>query len=387
MSIVLESPIGLPPSEVYSDLRNLAMPIVEILPGVPTYNKGSASYQIKSAFRTKSDNTPAYLDILDSHGYSLNTDNIKLAFLADSFPTDNFTNEYSEGILNKLTGTVSETAADIAQMCGSRDVGEALKKIKEAGKESNSGIGSLIEGGAGIAQSGLKTLQNAMSGMPGGGQLSKLGNVMGQVLAGGRIDFPKLWKGSSFTPSYTLTIRLYNPDPGNSEATDKYIIGPLAAILLLAMPISKSGATYSWPYIHKISCKGIFYLNHAVISNITVIKGGEQYQFGYNQKLGMVDVRLDINSLFSSMIASEDKSITGRPTLRNYLDTLKDEKTSSDKVKISKTNSFIGSGGAIPISEGSNAPSSRISQDDNNTSSNLESQSSDIISSISNEIN
>jgi hypothetical protein len=146
-----------------------------------------------------------------------------------------------------------------------------------------------------------------------------MGKMIGSLAAGSRIDFPMVWKSSSFQPSYTMTVRLYNPDPTSKSMTKKYIIGPIAAIMLLGIPISEDGSTYSWPYLHRVDSPGIYELDPAYIQNITIIKGGDQQQIAYNQRLGIVDVRIDFGSLFSSMLASNKRTTKTRPTLRKYL--------------------------------------------------------------------
>ena len=128
-----------------------------------------------------------------------------------------------------------------------------------------------------------------------------------------------VWKSSGFQPSYTLTVRLYNPDPGSRESTHKFITGPLAAIMLLGIPISTDTITFSWPFIHRIFSPGIYDLDPAFISNITVIKGGDQQQISYKQRLGIVDVRIDFGSLFSTMLATKGNP-SNRPTLKKYLE-------------------------------------------------------------------
>jgi len=153
----------------------------------------------------------------------------------------------------------------------------------------------------------------------------RAGDIIDSLMAGGRIDFPSLWKNSSYAPSYTMTIRLYNPNPASKEATEKYIIGPIAAIMLLGVPISSDSTTYSWPFLHSFHSPGIYKLDPAFISNITIVKGGDQQQIALNQSLALVDVRIDVGSLFNSMLVA-DKTITGRPTVFNYIETLRETK-------------------------------------------------------------
>ena len=88
--------------------------------------------------------------------------------------------------------------------------------------------------------------------------------------------------------------------------------------MLLGIPISTDSVTFSWPFIHRIYSPGIYDLDPAFISNITIIKGGDQQQISYKQRLGIVDIRIDFGSLFSTMLATKGDP-RNRPTLKRYL--------------------------------------------------------------------
>lgn len=328
--------IGLPPQcttdETISGrtqtVMEQSMPIAKIYPGVPTFTKGTSLFTRAPAFRSEGGNKKSlsYSSILESHGFRLaqpkytsNSGNegcIAIAYQADSFPTDSFTNDYGENFLQGLTNIASEAAASLAQMRGARDVGQLFRQTTGALKDQGGLIGAggeLIDkaGSAGAATLRALLPKSVMGGI----------DVVSRLAAGSRLDFPMVWKTSSFQPSYTMTVRLYNPMPGNKDATIKYIAAPIAALMLLAIPISADGVTYSWPFIHKIVSPGIYNLDPAFISNITIIKGGDQQQIGQNQALGVVDVRIDFGSLFSSMLAAKGTGKT-RPTLQTYLDAM-----------------------------------------------------------------
>ena len=55
-------------------------------------------------------------------------------------------------------------------------------------------------------------LQNAIK-----SAMTKIGGDSGaaatQLLEGSKVDFPTIWQGSSYSPQYQFTVRLYNPDP------------------------------------------------------------------------------------------------------------------------------------------------------------------------------
>ncbi len=297
-----------------------SMPLVRIYPGIPSFTKGASIFTRKPFFEAEVEGTEtnylSYKDLLNSHGFSLSSNfhknHLTLAYLADSFPTDSFTNEYGENFLQGLTDISSTTVSSLAQMFGVRTGKEALGKVTKAAKKA----GGIFELGAAGVEKGAGAVGKFLEALPIAGGT----NIVSSLAAGARLDFPMVWKASGFQPSYTMTVRLYNPYPGSQEATNRYIAGPIAAIMLLGMPISadKSGSTYSWPFIHRIWSPGIYDLDPAYISNITIIKGGDQQQIAYNQRLGIVDVRIDFGSLYSSMLATK-LDITTRPTLKSYI--------------------------------------------------------------------
>jgi hypothetical protein len=326
--------IGLPPGNLTDEtmqgrtqtVMENSMPLVKIYPGIPSFTRGLNLFKRAPAYRMEetggSKKTLSYLNMLQAHKFDLaqpgapNTGNegcLVLAYQADSFPSDSFSNEYGENFLQGITNVGSDAASSLAQIRGGRDAGEvfdsATGEIKGMGQFGNI-AGTLLQKGGAAAAALMKNLLPAsvMGGI----------DVVSKLMAGSRIDFPMVWKGSSFQPSYTMTIRLYNPNPGSEASTRKYIAAPIAAIMLLGIPISSDGITYSWPFIHKIVSPGIYHLDPAFISNITVIKGGDQQQIAYTQRLGIVDIRIDFGSLFSSMLADQKRSRT-RPTLTTYL--------------------------------------------------------------------
>lgn len=326
---------GLPPkSHVSDDMIINSMPQMEIIPGKPYLSRGLTLFRVD-------DDWPAYRNLLANHGFTT-PEPIKLAFIADNFPTDTFTNDYGETFLQKFTDVASQGLAEIIQMTGSTTASEAFGKFGVFGEETEKELGGIagsIAGGVGkgahAMEKALKALANPGAGTKGlRGVMGGGANMINKMLGGHRIDFPMIWRNSGFTPSYTATIRLYNPNPSSESMTNKYIIGPLAVILCLATPQSDDGKTYSWPFFQKIKAKGIYNLDPAVITNITVIKGGDQQQIAFNQRLGLVDVRIDFGSLYGTMLVeSSGMQATHRPTVRTYLDSLKQTDTSLYKTR------------------------------------------------------
>ena len=357
--IKVPSVIGLPPSTYVSDNMVInSIPIATITPCVPSFQLGMSIFQLN-----EDEGWRDYSRILNAHGFTA-TSPINVAFLADNFPTDSFTNEYGESFLQRFTDVASSGAAAISQFFGGRDAGKTLSNISEALKAQGGTLG-MVGGGMQEAVRQMEQLKEAFAktGPAQAAVVNRLGGMIGKLMTGARIDFPQVWKNSGFTPSYTMTVRLYNPRPGNSATTKEYIIGPLAALILLGIPISTDGDTYNWPFLHKISCPGIYHLNPAFIGNITVVKGGDQQQISHRQKMGIVDVRIDFGSLYNSILAEEGSTIPHRPTLRTYLKALEGGKKLYD---VKNLPSGVRAGGATLIEATKNVYTARKSQPSSN---------------------
>ena len=119
----------------------------------------------------------------------------------------------------------------------------------------------------------------------------------------------------------SITVRLYNPTPGNDYMHDKYIVGPLVALLSLATPVSDHMNVYSWPFIHKIKCQGYFNINPGAITNISITRGNEN-QISFGQRPSLVDVRIEFGILHSVMLNSIDPASANRPSIIQFRNSL-----------------------------------------------------------------
>jgi hypothetical protein len=373
IKIKIPDVLGLPPAGYTNkDIIELTMPTAKLHPCEPDFTKGMTLYTLKKEYN-------AYSKLLEEHEYTCDLP-LKVAFLADNFPTDTFTNSYGESFLQKTTDVVSEAVGEATQIMGAKTATEAVQKAAEKLKASES---SILKGiGAGITGAHA-TAKDIFKAIPLSGGTKQ---TMDALLARGRIDFPQVWKNSAFAPSYTMTVRLYNPRPADQISTKKYIIGPIAALMLLGLPRATAENVYSWPFFVQVESPGIYNLNPGYINNITVVKGGDQQSIAWNQRMGIVDVRLDFGSLYNSVIATGDEySKAGRPTLKNYLAALKterpvtkgafykveDESVIEDTVAVElEKNLSAGNSNVVEINAG-DTPDSRVSAEDSNKTAQL----------------
>jgi len=331
--------IGLPPeSYTTTTLIRNSMPVMEIVPSKPNFSVGMSLFQLIPDWNT-------YSTLLQDHGY-ITKQPLKVAFVADSFPTFSLQNEYSDSFLDRALDMGSNITGEISQMMGGKTTSEAIRNVATKLK----GVGGMPGAVGESVLSGMQeltALKTSLVGMGGGGIgsfMNRAGGLLNAIAANQRIDFPMIWRGSSWTPNFSFTVRLFNPNPGSLLMTQKYITGPLAALLLLMAPRSDNGSTFAWPFFHKIKCQGIFILDPAIITGLSIVEGGDQLQMGYNQRLQNVDVRIDVSSLYRSIIATKsDSGIVGRPTVSQFLDNMLDEKTlyeDPNTIKTSESRTF-----------------------------------------------
>src|SRR5574340_256179 len=334
MPIQIPNVIGLPPKSNISNaaLEN-SLPVLQITPGAPAQVNTLTTFVFKERLVD-------YLTKLEAHGFTfedLDVEYLKVAIIPDSFPSETFTNEYSENFLQKMGDVASESLGQLSQMTGNRTGTGTIRSVGNAMSKafSDTSLSGLVDTVNEGVQKGIQGAKNAVGRLDNRGFEGALKQMAGMadVLAGGaRVDMPQLWRNSSYSPSYSFTVRLFNPEPGSWQSTSKFIIGPLAALLLLALPHAQNGGVYSWPYIHNISCPGMFLLSPAYISSINIVKGWDQQQIAWNQRLGIVDLRLECSSLFNSIVVEGTPGSfrSTRPTLSNYLSSLEDYREIND---------------------------------------------------------
>jgi hypothetical protein len=308
--------IGFPPiaqgEPVMQNLQANAVPVAMITPCEPNFQLGM------TLFRAKPENEK-YVNMVEKYGYIVSSP-LAVAFIPDVPVSETVTNEYGESFLNKMTDVVSGGFSEINQIMGKKDIIESAKAIQGIGAAVK-GAGHEYAGGA-IEVAGRVGEKTAETMRGFANSISKgAGDLASKLLAGARIDFPFIWKNSTYSQTVSITVRLYNPVPGNDFMHDRYIVGPLVALLTLATPTSDHMNVYSWPFIHKIKCPGYFNIDPGTITSISITRGAEN-QISFGQRPSLVDVRLEFGSLHSVMLNSADNASADRPSIIQLRNTL-----------------------------------------------------------------
>jgi len=331
--ISIPSIIGLPPSSTFSDnMITNSMPILQITPCIPNFTKGLTLFNLNEA-------KDQYANTLAELNYSASLP-LSVAFIADNFPSLSFSNEWGEGLLQGATNIGSDLGGQLAFMLGQSTASGSANIIKNAinnmardpktGK-AKTGAGADFARMTGAAVMGAENLINDLTQSTG---MTNGINILDKLAGGSRIDFPHVWKGSSFSPSFSITVRLHTVTTQNDKDYHTNILGPLAALLCLGLPIQKDeNNIYNFPFLCKIKCPGLFMMNPAAISSISVHLGGDVGLIGYNQRPSMIDVKIDFQSLYTSMVTG---NASDRPSIGQLLDVLKDKATIENETPTSE---------------------------------------------------
>ena len=138
-----------------------------------------------------------------------------------------------------------------------------------------------------------------------GGMLSDLSQTgINTVIHGGKIVFPKIWQDSSFSRSYSFSIKLRSPDH-DSVSIFLNLLVPYIHLLALTLPRGNTDDPNSYlsPFLVKAYCKGMFNVDMGIITDLSVTRGAE-CQWNDDGLPTQIDINITIEDLYSSLFMS-----------------------------------------------------------------------------------
>lgn len=344
--------IGLPPGMIVPHMRYAgqlndmiydSMPILKISPLEPQVQGGLEYFSFIDAWNN-GDVEPNFVQLLGKCGIRPpNQNHLLVAYQQLSPFSETYTNNYGQSaLMGKLGAGVSEGWAEVMFATGG-NVDNAMKQIEANGGALGKSVNDLYASLGGLA-SAAGVSDNAKTMIKG-------------IVEGGKIDFPQIWKGSSWDPSYDISVRLFNPDTTqNSPVYEDECVSALAALMLFATPRSKDGHLWKWPFLCSLEVKGQIILDMAYCRSITVTKGGDDNTVGWNQRSGMIDVKMSFGTLYDVLVASMENGGTNKPRLCKYLANMMTYKELKSRPP-ANTNNIL----SINYNTNSDAPSTQAS--------------------------
>lgn len=212
-----------------------------------------------------------------------------IAFYADAGTTvdDSFGNSTTESRLAGKINGISDEAREANFLMG--NVGGALGIRLDAivGEDTTDDINSKIN----------QVLGN-------GNILSNLLTKGNTLLSGGRLIFPEIWSDSSFSRSYSCSMKLVSPS-GDKLSVYLNILVPIYHLLAFTLPRGTNASqAYMSPFLVRAYYKGLFNVDMGVISGLSITKGDEG-EWTTDGIPTVANVNFDIKDLYDSMYMSK----------------------------------------------------------------------------------
>lgn len=178
------------------------------------------------------------------------------------------------------------------------------------------------------AQKDIETIINQNSGTFIGNLLK---NAKGYI-EGARMTFPQILDDVSYGKTMSVSCRFVSLY-GDVRSIYWNCLVPLAHLLPFGNPIQYSSNMYTYPFLCKATCKGVFSSDIALVSNMRVLKGGpddRSYNLGgtkaeANGLPTEIEVQFDITPLYTKLMLSSSKKVwaaMNNTSLLEYLGTL-----------------------------------------------------------------
>jgi len=288
---------------IYQDIMDSSFYTIQVNACVPNAQTGPQLYTLRDATAQFNTRLHSVLSQVASECGAGSPPSIswpiQIHAIVDTPISEQFTNQYDESFVSRITNAVGGGINELRQIMGIRNIEELNAKIQQlkqnANQKGNEFFLDTLLGIAGQVTSAGVALEQAMGG-------NRSTRAIANLFQGHKIEFPKVWRDSNYSTSYSFTIRLYNPNPGDVNSTFKHIVTPLATLLLFVVPYSDDGFTYDWPFFCKAYAPGLFKLKYGAFADIAVTKGGDTIAIGFNQIPAIVDVRITLIDLFSTML-------------------------------------------------------------------------------------
>ena len=278
--------------------------------------------------------------------------------------TDNLTDELNdESWTKRVSGAFTRSALGASDFIGFR-----IEKSLDSSENftSTTGASSLANKLNGNVDSAKDRIFSTMAGKTGvsiidsvinftvgtaQGLAESLGidKLLTSVTGAGYFTIPDTWKGSSYSQSYSVNIKLRSRY-GDPVSIYQSIYVPLACLLAGSMPRSISSDMYTSPFIVRAYCKGMFAVPLGMIENLTVKRGLPEFGWSDMDLPTAVDVSMTIKDLSPTMhlTIADDKFLSifsHNDNLQEYLTTLSGiglrERNSALQTYIKKTNACL----------------------------------------------
>ena len=213
---------------------------------------------------------------------------------------DNFETQVEESTLGNLANTVNAALKETAYWTNGTFIDDAKNKLDEIFN--------------GNTLNGVKPLNGVFN--------------IAEMIGGAKLVFPKIITESSYGKSIQCEctfVGLY----GDEEALYLNTLVPYFHLLAFVLPhqVKSSLEMYTFPFLVKAFCRGLFNVEMGVISSFSVQRGGnDQALWSYNGTAELITVSFEVTPLLTNLVMSSEsdglKWIMRNKGLQEYMSTI-----------------------------------------------------------------
>lgn len=227
---------------------------------------------------------------------------------AETSISEDFSNDTTESMISQTANGFSSTARELQFIMGSKDPGGLLGSLSNAVTDVSSSLTSAF---GDVAEA-----------VTGKNLLTRMTSELSTIVSGGKIIFPEIWSGSSYSKSYSINMKFRSPDP---DPVSIFINVYMPIVLLVSMTaprqINASSNSYESPFLVRATYKSIFSCDLGIIQSLSISKGGSDRWNVMGQPV-TADVSVTIKDLYSDMFISKAMGLIANTAQMDYLATM-----------------------------------------------------------------
>lgn len=215
----------------------------------------------------------------------------------------------------------TEISESFSNGTGESMLSSGLNQLSDLGKE----VGFLLGAGAGLqvdamSSENYESNMEAISKLVGdytspGHIVERLKSGMTTIAAGGELIFPEIWKDSSYSKSYDISIKLTTPNPSNVGIFFDIMV-PMLHLLAFAMPVQLGYNGFTSPFLTRGFYKGFFSCEMGIITDLSISKGGEGL-WNVNGLPTSIKIDMNLKDLYQILAMSRPKDLNPTEFLKN----------------------------------------------------------------------
>jgi len=172
---------------------------------------------------------------------------------------------------------------------------------------------------------GMLRSKQAEEGLVDAAQSATSSGVIGtikQMTTGAKLNYPKIWKNSSFSKSYSLSFKFESPY-GDLDSIFEEVYTPFLLLMALGMPIMANLSNgYQEPFLVKVDCPGWFHIDCGAVTSVSIRKAPDN-EWNFKGLPKAIEISLDIIDLYSSLsVASTFTTNAFNLPMSQYLDNI-----------------------------------------------------------------